>query len=84
MEFAQEGGEGATPYEVLLSAAMAGDRAYFTRQDSVEETWRVVQPLLDNPPAVHPYAKGSWGPTEADRLLAGIGRWHAPWLATDG
>jgi glucose-6-phosphate 1-dehydrogenase len=84
MEFAQEGGEGATPYEVLLSAAMAGDRAYFTRQDSVEESWRVVQPLLDDPPAVCSYAKGSWGPPEADRLLAGIGRWHAPWVPTRG
>jgi glucose-6-phosphate 1-dehydrogenase len=80
MEFAAEGGAGATPYEVLLAAAMAGDRSYFTRQDSVEESWRVLQPLLDDPPPVHPYAKGSWGPGEADRLLSGIGRWHAPWV----
>jgi glucose-6-phosphate 1-dehydrogenase len=67
---------------VLLSAAMVGDRAYFTRQDSVEESWRVVQPLLDDPSPVHTYEKGSWGPPEADRLLAGIGRWHDPWLPT--
>jgi glucose-6-phosphate 1-dehydrogenase len=80
MEFADEGGAGATPYEVLLAAAMAGDRSYFTRQDSVEESWRVVAPLLDDPPPVHPYAKGSWGPAEADRLVAGIGRWHTPWV----
>jgi glucose-6-phosphate 1-dehydrogenase len=82
MEFAQEGGEGATPYEVLLHAAMVGDSARFTRQDSVEETWRVLQPLLDAPPPVHPYAKGSWGPEAADRLLSGYGRWHGPWVTS--
>jgi glucose-6-phosphate 1-dehydrogenase len=82
MEFAVEGGEAATPYEVLLHAAMIGDSTRFTRQDSVEEAWRVLQPLLDNPPPVHPYAKGSWGPEAADRLLAGYGSWHGPWVAT--
>ena len=54
----------------------------FTRQDGVEEAWRIMQPLLDAPPPVHPYAKGSWGPAEADRLLAGDGRWHEPWVAS--
>ncbi|MGP0048815.1 MAG: glucose-6-phosphate dehydrogenase [Solirubrobacteraceae bacterium] len=82
MEFAQEGGEGPTPYEVLLGAAMAGDSTPFTRQDSVEETWRIMAPLLQAPPPVHPYAPGSWGPKEADQLLAGIGRWHEPWLGS--
>ena len=47
MEFADEGGEGPTPYEVLLHAAMEGDATRFTRQDCVEETWRIMQPLLD-------------------------------------
>jgi glucose-6-phosphate 1-dehydrogenase len=79
MEFADEGGEGATPYEVLLHAAMVGDSTRFTRQDGVEEAWRVLQPLLDSPPPVHPYAKGSWGPDEANRLVAGHGRWYGPW-----
>jgi len=82
MEFAVEGGEGATPYEVLLHAAMVGDSARFTRQDSVEETWRVLQPLLDSPPPVHPYAKGSWGPEAADQLLSGYGGWRGPWVAS--
>jgi glucose-6-phosphate 1-dehydrogenase len=82
MEFADEGGEGPTPYEVLLAAAMRGDATRFTRQDGVEETWRIMQPLLDAPPPAHPYEKGSWGPEEADRLLAGIGRWHEPWVAS--
>jgi glucose-6-phosphate 1-dehydrogenase len=82
MEFAEEGGEGATPYEVLLHAAMEGDSAAFTRQDSVEETWRIMQPLLDAPPPVHTYAPGSWGPAAADDLVAGYGRWHEPWVAS--
>jgi glucose-6-phosphate 1-dehydrogenase len=82
VEFADEGGEGPTPYEVLLLAAMHGDALRFTRQDGVEDAWRVMQPLLEAPPPVHPYAKGSWGPREADRLLAGHGRWHEPWVAS--
>jgi glucose-6-phosphate 1-dehydrogenase len=79
-EFAEEGGEGATPYEVLLHAAMLGQSTRFTRQDGVEETWRIMQPLLDAPPPVHPYAPGSWGPKEADALVAGHGVWRGPWV----
>ena len=82
MEFSQEGGEGATPYEVLLHAAMTGNSTRFTRQDGVEETWRIMQPLLDNPPPVHPYAPKSWGPEAADKLVGGHGRWHEPWIAS--
>jgi glucose-6-phosphate 1-dehydrogenase len=79
MEFAAEGGEGATPYEVLLHAAMTGDSKRFTRQDSIEEAWRIMQPLLESPPPVQGYAKGSWGPPVADRLVTGHDRWHEPW-----
>jgi glucose-6-phosphate 1-dehydrogenase len=81
VEFSEAGGEGPTPYEVLLHAAMVGDSTRFTRQDGVEETWRVMQPLLDAPPPVHVYAPGSWGPKEADALVEGHGRWHDPWIA---
>ena len=80
MKFADEGGEGPTPYEVLLHAAMLGDSTRFTRQDAVEEQWRVMQPLLDAPPQVHIYQPGSWGPKEADGLVEGHGRWHDPWI----
>jgi glucose-6-phosphate 1-dehydrogenase len=80
MEFAEEGGEGPTPYEVLLEAALVGDSTRFTRQDGVEEQWRIMQPLLDSPPPVHSYAPGSWGPEEADKLVAGHGRWYGPWV----
>jgi glucose-6-phosphate 1-dehydrogenase len=80
LEFASQGGEGATPYEVLLEAAMAGDSARFKRQDAVEENWRIMQPLLDAPPPVHAYAPGTWGPEAANKLVAGHGRWHGPWV----
>ncbi len=82
MEFGEEGGEGPTPYEVLLHAAMIGDSTRFTRQDGVEETWRIMQPLLDDPPPVHTYEPGSWGPAVADELVAGHGRWRDPWIST--
>jgi glucose-6-phosphate 1-dehydrogenase len=80
MEFADEGGEGPTPYEVLLHAAMTGRSTRFSRQDSVEETWRVMQPLLDAPPPVHAYQPGSWGPAAAGEITAGFGGWRTPWL----
>jgi glucose-6-phosphate 1-dehydrogenase len=77
MEFADEGGEGATPYEVLLSAALHGDRRPFAREDAVEESWRIVQPLLASPPPVVRYARGSRGPAAADALAAEVGGWRA-------
>ena len=81
-DFGTEGIDVPAPYEVLLHAAMQGDSTRFKRQDGVEEAWRVMQPLVDAPPPVHPYAKGTWGPAEADRLLAGHGRWHEPWMSS--
>ena len=80
LEFARAGGEGPTPYEVLLHAALEGDSSHFTRQDTVQECWRVVQPLLSLPPPVHAYAPGSWGPDEANKVAAGFGGWRSPWL----
>jgi glucose-6-phosphate 1-dehydrogenase len=80
MEFAEAGGEGATPYEVLLHAAIVGESTRFTRQDAVEQTWRIMQPLLNSPPPVRPYAPGSWGPDAAAELVTGFGRWHGPWV----
>jgi glucose-6-phosphate 1-dehydrogenase len=82
MEFAEEGGEGPTPYEVLLLDAMRGDSTRFTRQDGVEETWRIFQPLLDEPPPVHSYKPGSWGPEAGEELVAAYGGWHGPWVAS--
>ena len=59
---------------------MTGQTVRFTRQDAVEEQWRIMQPLLDAPPPVHPYAPGSWGPDAAASLLTGHGRWREPWI----
>jgi glucose-6-phosphate 1-dehydrogenase len=79
VDLTKQGGEVPRPYEVLLHAAMVGDGSRFARQDGVEERWRIMQPLLDAPPPVHPYAQGSWGPAAADELVAPYG-WHKPWI----
>jgi len=76
--FSEELGEAPQPYERLLGDALQGDSSLFTREDSVEETWRIVQPLLDAPPKVEPYKPGSWGPASASRLLAGQPSWRDP------
>ena len=68
-------GEEPTPYERLLSDALRGNHDLFPRWDTVEATWEVVQPLLDNPPPVIPYAQDTWGPEQAHELIRG----HAPW-----
>jgi glucose-6-phosphate 1-dehydrogenase len=78
--FADELGEAPEPYERLLSDAMKGDSSQFTRQDTVIETWRIVQPLLDAPPPIESYAPGTWGPPGADKLVAGHPGWREPWL----
>jgi glucose-6-phosphate 1-dehydrogenase len=57
------------PYERLLGDAMRGDPALFTREDTVEAAWEVVEPVLGDATPLHPYEPGSWGPPEADRLL---------------
>ena len=81
--FARELGEPPEPYERLLHAAIAGDHQLFAREDSVEETWRIGQPLLDHPPDVRHYPCGSWGPEEAEALVRGYPRWQQPWLPTE-
>jgi glucose-6-phosphate 1-dehydrogenase len=78
--FMQDFGEPLTPYERLLHAALNGDHQLFAREDGIEETWRIVQPLLDNPGKVHRYEPGSWGPDEARELLRGHRGWQQPWL----
>ncbi len=65
-------------YERLLGDAIAGDQTLFARQDEVEECWRIVEPLLRKPGPVHPYAAGSWGPSEADALAKSLGGWDEP------
>lgn len=76
-------GEDPEPYERLLGDAIAGEHQLFTRQSTIEETWRVVQPLLDEPGPVHAYEQGTWGPKEAEKLTRGTGQWSEPWLPRD-
>lgn len=64
------------PYERLLSDAMAGDSALFTREEAVEAAWAVVDPVLDTHHRTHPYPPGSWGPKQADTLIAADGYWY--------
>jgi glucose-6-phosphate 1-dehydrogenase len=78
--FKQQFGDQPGPYERLLADALAGNQQRFTREDMVVETWRIVQPLIDNPCAIEPYSKGSWGPEGASNLLHGYGGWRKPWL----
>ncbi len=67
-----------SPYERLLSDAMAGDGALFTREDAVEAAWAVVEPVLRTHHGTLPYKHGTWGPKEADLLIAADGYWHNP------
>jgi glucose-6-phosphate 1-dehydrogenase len=77
--FGEELGPPLEPYERLLNDALKGDHRLFTREDSVEETWRIVEPLLKDLPAPHPYHRGSWGPEAAQDLVRGHPAWHLPW-----
>ena len=66
------------PYERLIGDAMAGDGALFAREDSVEAAWAVVDPVLSTHHRAHPYKPGSWGPKQADQLIAPDARWRNP------
>jgi glucose-6-phosphate 1-dehydrogenase len=68
------------PYERLLGDAMRGDAVLFTREDTIEHAWRIVDPVLDQPTPLYQYAPHTWGPPEADELIAGDGGWHTPTL----
>jgi len=57
---------------------MAGEGALFTREDAVEAAWAVVDPVLATHHPANPYKPGSWGPKQADKLIAPVGSWHNP------
>jgi len=78
LTFAGQPGSDMRPYDRLIGAALDGDRWLFARQDTVEAAWEVVDPVLGDVTPVHPYARGSWGPEEADRLLPERDNWHDP------
>jgi glucose-6-phosphate 1-dehydrogenase len=78
LAFAGQPGSDMRPYDRLIGAALAGQRWLFARQDTVEAAWQVVDPVLGDAVPVHPYARGSWGPAEADALLPDGDDWHDP------
>jgi glucose-6-phosphate 1-dehydrogenase len=78
--FSGELGDPPEPYERLFWDLLQAEARLFVREDSEEQTWRIVQPLLDAPPPVQPYARGSWGPPAANALVTGHPRWREPWL----
>ncbi|HEV2451904.1 MAG TPA: glucose-6-phosphate dehydrogenase [Streptosporangiaceae bacterium] len=83
LAFAAELGQPPEPYERLIHDALLGDRSLFTRERGVEETWRILQPLierLDSGAQPASYARGSWGPPGAEDLVRGYPPWPGPWL----
>ncbi|MCC9306007.1 glucose-6-phosphate dehydrogenase [Kitasatospora sp. RB6PN24] len=78
LTFSEVPGSDMRPYDRLIGAALDGDRWLFARQDTVEAAWRIVDPILGDVVPTHPYAKGSWGPKEADALLPEGDLWHDP------
>jgi glucose-6-phosphate 1-dehydrogenase len=76
--FAQQPGSDIRAYDRLIGAALDGRRWLFAHQDAVEAMWQIVDPVLGDVTPVHPYARGTWGPKEADRLLGDRQAWHDP------
>jgi glucose-6-phosphate 1-dehydrogenase len=78
LDFAEELGEPPQPYERLLADVLRGDQTLFPRWSVIEETWRIVQPLLDEPPALERYEPRTWGPASSHALAAAYGGWREP------
>lgn len=74
----QTGAQMMRPYDRLIGAALNGERYLFAREDTVEAAWRVVQPVLGDVVPAIPYARGSWGPKQADALVPDGEAWHDP------
>jgi glucose-6-phosphate 1-dehydrogenase len=78
LSFAQQPGSDMRPYDRLIEAALTGRRWLFARQQTVEDAWRVVDPILGDVVPVQPYARATWGPKDADALLPDGDSWHDP------
>jgi glucose-6-phosphate 1-dehydrogenase len=78
LDFAAGLGRGPGPYERLLTDALHGDSTLFPRWEVIEETWRIVQPVLDAPTPIEEYERGSWGPASADAIAENHGGWREP------
>jgi glucose-6-phosphate 1-dehydrogenase len=78
LSFSQQPGDDMRPYDRLIGAALDGDNWLFARQDTVEAAWQVVEPVLGDVAPMYPYARGTWGPKEADALLRPDDTWYDP------
>ena len=78
VEYDKVFGHRAEAYQRLLEDAMEGDPRRFGRADALEEQWRIVDPLITKPAPVNLYYRGTWGPSDADRLAAELGGWREP------
>jgi glucose-6-phosphate 1-dehydrogenase len=74
----QRAGSDMPPYQRLLGDAMRGNNELFGREDTIDAQWRIVEPILTNPPAVQEYAAGTWGPDAANALIGADGPWRNP------
>jgi glucose-6-phosphate 1-dehydrogenase len=75
LNFCYQPGEEMDAYERLIGDAMEGDATLFARQDGVEAAWRIVDPILEMASPLCIYEPGSWGPKEADKMVAHVGGW---------
>jgi len=74
----EQAADNMPPYERLLGDAMRGQNELFAREDLVEAQWRAVEPILGNATPLYDYEPGTWGPDEANRLIADDGPWSNP------
>ncbi|WP_298209659.1 glucose-6-phosphate dehydrogenase [Ferrimicrobium sp.] len=79
LPFAKELGRAPEPYQLLISHALEGNHSLFTREDVVEETWRILDPLVQSTTKPVTYARGTWGPDSAVDIVRGHLAWQVPW-----
>jgi glucose-6-phosphate 1-dehydrogenase len=75
---AQNEGDAMAPYERLLGDAMRGDDTLFASEGTVEAQWRIIDPILGNVTPLYFYQANTWGPAEADQVIARNGTWYNP------
>jgi len=78
------GPEEMEAYERVLGDAMAGDSSHFAREDYVEEAWRIVDPILKDPPPIQEYQKDTWGPAPENKPVTPRAGWHNPVVVVPG
>jgi glucose-6-phosphate 1-dehydrogenase len=81
--FSEQLAELPEPYERLLGDALRGDHQRFSDEQTIEQTWRIVEPLLEVDGEPESYEPGTWGPEGAAELLKGSATWRTPWLPDD-